>query len=176
MKKLYLYFIYPLFTIWFASQANILNENLSIAGSKPNMHFIFIIWALSLVISFSLSIHKCIRKSIHFKLLNPLLWIACSLFLIAVLFPYPPEINFLISELHINLSFIGLFLLLIVISLMVISLKMTYYIYPFDFYLVFIYICALGIFGANYMSVNSLVEIFLAIILPIYLNHLSNRI
>ena len=176
MKKLYLYLIYPIFTIWFASQANFMNENLSIAGSKPNMYFIFILWSISLVIAFSLSIHKCIRKSIHFKLLNPLLWIACSIFLIAVLLPYQPEMNFLIAELHINLSFVGLFLLLIVISLMIISLRMTYYIYPYDFYLVFIYICALGIFGANYMSVNSLVEVFLAIILPIYLHHLEKNI
>ncbi len=176
MKKLYLYLIYPLFTIWFASQANILNENLSIAGSKPNMYYIFIIWAISLVIAFSIGMHKCIHKSIHSKLLIPLLSIACLLFLVAVLLPYQPELNFLISELHINLSFIGLFLLLIVISLMIISLKMTYYIYPYDFYLVFIYICALGIFGANYMSVNSLVEIFLAIILPIYLVHLGEKL
>ena len=176
MKKLYLYFIYPLFTIWFASQANIMNENLSIAGSKPNMYYIFILWAISLVIAFSLSIFKCIHKSIHSKLLIPLLFIACFLFITAVILPYQPEINFMIAELHINLSFIGLFLLLIVISLMIISLKMTYYIYPYDFYLVFIYICALGIFGANYMSVNSLVEIFLAIILPIYLVHLEKRL
>lgn len=176
MKKIYLYFIYPIFTIWFASQANIMSENLSIAGSKPNMYYIFILWAISLIIAFSLSIFKCIHKSIHSKYLMPLLFISCLIFLIAVLLPYQPEINFLIAELHINLSFIGLFLLLVVISLMVVSLKMTFYIYPYDFYLVFIYICALGIFGANYMSVNSLVEIFLAIILPIYLMHLQNRL
>lgn len=176
MKKIYLYIIYPLFTIWFASQANLIRENLSIAGSKPNMYFIFILWAISLVIAFSFGMHECIHKSIHSKYLIPLLAIACLLFLIAVILPYQPENNFLISELHIHLSFIGLFLLLIVISLMVISLKMTTYIYPYDFYLVFIYMCALGIFGANYMSVNSLVEIFLAIILPIYLIHLGNTI
>lgn len=176
MKKLYLYIIYPIFTIWFASQANLISENLSIAGSKPNMHFIFILWAISLILAFSLGIFKCMRKSIHSRILTPLLWIACLLFLVAVILPYQPEINFIISELHISLSFIGLFLLLIVISLMVISLRMTTYIYPYDFYLVFIYICALGIFGANYMSVNSLVEIFLAIILPIYLIHLEKRL
>jgi hypothetical protein len=176
MKNIYLYIIYPLFTYWFASQANLFSENLSIAGSKENMHFIFILWAISLSIAFSIGFSKCIYKSMHSKYLVPLLGLSLGIFLFAVFLPYQPESFPILSELHITLSFLGLFLLLIVIALLIISLRFTYFIYPFDLYLVFIYISALGIFGSNYMSVNSLVEIFLAILLPIYLFHLGKRL
>ena len=174
--NLYLYLIYPIFTYLFASQADIFRDNLSIAGSKENMYFVFIVWGFSLIIAFSIGMHKCIHKSIHSKLLISLLSIACLLFIIAIILPYQPEHNFIVAELHVNLSFIGLFLLLVVIALMIMSLSMTYRIYPYDMFLIFIYICALGMFGANYMSVNSFVEIFLAIILPIYLVRLGGKL
>ena len=42
--------------------------------------------------------------------------------------------------------------------------------------MILMYGCSLGIYGANYMSVNSLVEVFLGILLPIYLYHLGDRL
>ena len=177
MKRIvYLYVIYPIFTYWFANHANLFSENFSIAGGKEGMYLIFILWALSLEIAFSIGFSKCIRKSIHSKQLIPLLAISSSIFLFAVLLPYQPETYPIVSELHITLSFIGLFSLLMIIAAMILSLRFTYFIYPYDMILVFIYIGALGIFGANYMSVNSLVELFLGITLPIYLFHLGRKL
>lgn len=172
----YLYFIYPIYSIWFTSHASFLRDNLSIVGNLEGMRYYFIIWAVLCEIALGIGFHRCIHKSIHRKYLIPMLSISSFMFLTSILLPYLPEDYPILSELHIMLSFVGLLSMLFIASIMVISLKMTYSIYPFEYYMLLIYGCSLGIYGANYMSVNSLVEIFLGIMLPIYLYHLGDRL
>ena len=173
IQRIYIYFLYPLFTCLFAFQENIFHANLSIVGSKEGMHFVFVLWALCCEIALSIGFRSCLHKSIHSRKLMVFIAGSAFLFIFAILLPYLPKEYPIVSELHINLSFIALFSLLVDIALMVMSLRMTYCIYPYDVYLILIYLGALGIFGANYMSVNSLVEIYLGILLPIYLDRLG---
>lgn len=171
---IYLYLIYPIYSIWFVSHASIIYDNISIVGNLDGMRLYFIIWAFLCEIALAIGFHRCIHKSMHRKYLIPMLSICSLMFLTSILFPYLPEQYPILSELHVMLSFCGLLAMLLVASMMVMSLKMTYKIYPFDYLLVLIYGCSLGIYGANYMSVNSLVEIFLGILIPIYLYHLGD--
>lgn len=172
----YLYVIYPIFTIWFASQASLIRDNLSIIGNLEGMYPIFIIWGICCEIALGIGFHQCIHKSIYRRILIPLLAICSAMYLTSIFLPYLPEQHPILSELHITLSFVGLICMLAIVALMVISLKMTYSIYPYDMLLLLIFGSAIGIFGANYMSVNSLVEIFLGIIIPIYLYQLGGKL
>ena len=172
--QIYLYFIYPIYSIWFASHASFTMDNFSIVGNLEGMRVYFIIWALLCEFALGIGFHKCIHKSIHKKYLIPMLSMSSFMFLTSVLLPYLPKEYPILSELHIMLSFVGLLSMLFIASMMIISLKMTYNIYPYDYFMILIYGCSLGIYGANYMSVNSLVELFLGIVLPIYLYHLGD--
>ena len=174
--QIYLYFIYPIYSIWFASNASLIMDNLSIVGNLKGMRFYFILWAILCEIALGIGFFPCIKKSTHKKIFTSMLLISAAMFSIAILLPYLPESYPVLSELHITLSFIGLLSMLFVAALLVMNLSLIYKIYPFDIMMIGIYGCALGIYGANYMSVNSLVEIFLGIILPIYLFHLKERL
>lgn len=176
MKSLYLYCLYPIYTIWFASHASILDENLSIAGNHEGMRIYFMIWAIMCEVALGIGFHQCIHKSIHKKILIPMLALSSLMFLSSVFLPYLPECYPILSEFHILLSFVGLIFMLLITAMMVLSLSMTHMVKPYDFYLILLYGASLGIFGANYMSVNSFVEIFIGILLPIYLNHLGGRL
>ncbi len=173
---IYLYLIYPIYSIWFISHASIIHDNLSIVGNLDGMRVYFIIWALLCELALGIGFHKCIHKSMHKKYLIPMLSVSSFMFLTSILLPYLPEEYPILSELHIMLSFVGLLSMLFIASMMIISLRMTYNIYPYDYYMILMYGCSLGIYGANYMSVNSLVEVFLGILLPIYLYHLGDRL
>ncbi|MGN1344375.1 MAG: hypothetical protein ACI4U3_07325, partial [Traorella sp.] len=145
-------------------------------GGYHGMHIWLILWAISCEMALALGLKRCLSHSIHAKKIKLFIAFSAVIFMIAIILPYLPSQYPLISELHINLSFLGLLSLLVDVALLVISLSMTYYIYPYDLYLLFIYLGALGIFGANYMSVNSLVEVYLAILLPIYLYQLGGKL
>lgn len=172
----YLCLIYPLYTYWFASHASLLNENLSYVGNLEGMQIHFIIWAFSCVLALSLGFSKCIRFCIHKKLILSGIAFSAMMFLSSVLLPYLPESYPVIAQFHITLSFAGLILLLIMIAILVLELRWIYLIFPYDQILILIYGIALGIFGSHYMSVNSLVEVFLGIALPIYLISLRRKI
>lgn len=173
---LYLYILYPFYTLWFASHASLIHENLSYVGNLKGMHTYFIIWAVMCEIALLIGFYKCLPKCIHAKMLFPLIVISAFLFLGSSILPYLPQIYPLSAQFHILLSFIGLLMILAVIAMMVFSLHLSYSIFPYDYLLMLIYGMVLGIYGAHYMSVNSLVEVFLGITLPIYLFHLGGRL
>lgn len=172
----YLYLVYPIYSIWFTMHASLIRDNFSIVGNLEGMRLYFIIWAILCEIAMGIGFHRCIHKSIYKKYLIPMLSVSSLMFLTSVLLPYLPESYPILSELHIVLSFVGLLSMLFIASAMVISFRMVHSIYPYDYYMILIYGCSLGIYGANYMSVNSLVELFLGIIIPIYLYHLGDRL
>lgn len=179
MKNLiyiYLYIIYPFYTCWFASHASIINENLSYVGNLKGMRIHFIIWSFMCVIALVIGIKSCLNKCLHYKKIQIILILSCILFLSSVLLPYLPELYPIMSQMHESMAFVGLIVLLVGCACMIVDLKMNYPIYPYDFILVGIYGIALGIYGSHYMSVNSLVEIFLGIALPIYLIHLGGKL
>lgn len=173
---LYLYVIYPLCTLWFASHASLINENLSYVGNLEGMHLYFIAWAIMCVIALSIGFKRCMPKCMHARFLSVLMMLSAFIFLFSIILPYLPEIYPLSAQLHITLSFAGLLMIMAVIAMMVLSLRFSFHIYPYDYILLLIYGMALGIYGAHYMSVNSLVEVFLGITLPIYLYHLGGKL
>lgn len=179
MKKLsylYVYILYPVYTCWFASHSSIINENLSHVGNLKGMRIHFILWALMCVLALSIGLKTCIRKCYHDRSIRFIITLSCLLFLTSVLLPYLPEFYPFMSQMHESMAFIGLVVLLIGCAYMVIDLKMNYSIYPYDIILIGIYGIALGIYGSHYMSVNSLVEIFLGMVMPIYLIHLGEKL
>lgn len=173
---LYLHIVYPLYTLWFAMHASLVQENLSYVGNLDGMHLYFIIWAIMCETALALGFQRCLPKCLHAKRLMPWIVISALLFLISVILPYFPQSHPLSAQFHIALSFIGLIMILVVIIMMVISLCFSYTIFPYDYLLILIDGIALGIYGAHHMSVNSLVEVFLGITLPIYLYHLRGKI
>ena len=173
---LYLYGIYPFCTLWLASFASLIDENLSYVGNLEGMRPYFIGWAVMCELALAIGFKMCMPKCIHSRVLTPLMLLSAGMFLISIVLPYIPQIYPLSAQLHITLSFIGLLMILSVAAMMVLSLKMTYSIYPYDYVLFIIYGIALGIYGAHYMSVNSLVEVFLGITLPIYLYRLGGKL
>lgn len=136
----------------------------------------FIGWAVMCELALAIGFKKCMPKCIHSKILTPFMILSAVLFLISIILPYVPQLYPFSAELHITLSFIGLLMILAVVAMMVFSLKMSYSVYPYDYILLTIYGIALGIYGAHYMSVNSLVEVFLGIALPIYLYRLGGKL
>lgn len=176
MEKIYLYLLYPIYTIWFASHASIINENLSYVGNLKGMRIHFILWAFMCAYALSIGLIKCSKKCIHVKRVQLMILISAFLFLTSVLLPYLPEYYPIISEFHESMAFIGLILLLVSIAYLIVDLKIKYNVYPFDYILIMMYAIALAIYGNHFMSVNSLVEIFLGITLPIYLVKLGESL
>lgn len=173
---IYIHLFFPIFTLGFASKASLIDENLSYIGNMDNMHIYFIVWAILCELALAIGFHRCLYKSAHARLLKKVTLWSAGLFMVSILLPYLPQLFPILSELHIYLSFFGLILVLIDCAMLCMSLKMSMRIFPFDYILLLIYGIALGMYGAHHMSVNSLVEVFLSISLPIYLYQLGGYI
>lgn len=176
MRTIFIYLIYPIWTILFASQASILEENLSIAGNLPYRHPFFILWAIVTLSVLGSSFNQCIRYSIHKSFLKFVSIIASSIFLFAVILPYLPERYPMIADWHISLSFAGLITMLGCVGMMMISLTFTGY-RLIEYNMMYVSICMISLmifFGFG--LVNSLVEIFAAISTAIYLDQLAKRL
>lgn len=174
--KSYLYFIYPVYTLWFASHASLVNENLSYIGNALDFRVHFIVWSFACVMALAIGFSSCLKKCLHKRVLGFIICLCAILFLLSVLLPYLPDVYPLIADLHVNLSFLSLYSLLIVIVLLVLSLRLNHPIRIYLYFLGMIYGIALMIFSYHYMSVNSLVEVFLGIALPIYLDSLGGSL
>lgn len=173
MRNWIIYCLYPVWTIIFASQASILEENLSIAGNLENRHFLFVIWACTTLYVLAIGYKDCIKHSLHQKILRNFSVISSLTFMIAVLLPYKPEYYPNISDWHVSLSFVALISMLGCVGMMLISLTFTHrHLTYFNlFYILICMICLIIFFGFG--IVNSLVEIFAAITTAIYLDQLA---
>lgn len=175
-KMVYIYLLFPIYTLWFANHASLKLENLSYVGNLKGMHVHFMMWAIACVVALSFGCIGCARKCIHYKYIRPFIVVSACLFMGSIVLPYLPSNYPVLAQLHISMSFIGLILFLMTVGLIVLDLKMLGSIFPYDSLLVVIYGIALGIYGSNFMSVNSQVEVFLAIVMPIYLHLLWMKI
>lgn len=170
LQWLYLLIIYPIYTFWFASHASILDENLSYVGNLDHLHWAFILWGLLTILALAFGIRTCIEHSL-FKMRNKrFTLLSACLLILAVTLPYRPADYPFLSFIHILLSFAAPLSLLAVILMIFMDLKM---IYPKIMkYSMFVYalicILSLGIYF-KYASVNTLVEIFIAITVSILL-------
>lgn len=173
---IYLYGIYPLCTFLFAAQASLLHENLSFVGNMKGMRGWFILWAVLCEAALAIGFMRCLKKTVYKKYLSRLTILNALIFMASILIPYLPESFPIWSNLHIDLSFISVYLLLILIVILTICLRMSGSVFPYEYVLILIYGAAFFIFSQNAMSVNSLTEIFLAITLPLYLYHLGGKV
>lgn len=171
IRQFFIYFIYPILTIIFASQSSIIEDNLSIVGNLEGKHLWFIGWGICTQVALGLGFFGCLKHSIHQKQLKPLILLASILNMIAIVLPYQPNRFPQLSRYHVGISFISLLSMLVLVGFLVTSLMINHQI--FHFYLMFVVFC-LAIMGyyLHCTYVNSLIEICVAIATPIYLDQL----
>lgn len=169
LQWLYLLIIYPMYTFWFASHASILEENLSYVGNLTHLHGFFILWGILTIYALAIGLRSCLQHSIFKQQYEKMSLLSACLLVVAVTLPYQPNTYPLLSFLHILLSFAAPLSLLAMVFVLLNDLRMLYP--KMKVYLtIFSIICviALGIYF-TYASVNSFVEIFLAISLSVLL-------
>lgn len=171
MRNWFIYVIYPTITIAFASQASLLEDNLSIVGNLENQRFLFIGWGVLTQIALGMGFMDCLKYSIHQKKIKPFLMMASLLNMIAILLPYQPENYPSFSRYHVGLSFISLLSMLVLLGFLITSLMINHQI--FQYYLCYVAFCMLIMgYYLHCTYVNSLVEVVVAIATPIYLDRL----
>lgn len=177
LQWLYLLIIYPTYTVWFASHASILDENLSYVGNLDHLHWAFILWGSLTILALAMGIRTCIEHSL-FKNRHKLITIGSAcLLVLAVTLPYRPADYPFLSFVHILLSFAAPIGLLVAVLLIFMDLKMIYPHIMKTLLPIFYLICiiALGIYF-KYASVNTLVEIFISISVSILLKITAIRL
>ena len=175
LKMLYIYFLYPIGTFLYAIQASLTDENLTYVRSLKNP-LLFLFWAAATITALAIGFFPCLKASIHQKQLKRAVLASAVLFVLAALCPYAPETIPILSDLHVALSFISLCGMLACIGLMLVSLSWNHT-HLQIFWSVYVCICIIAVsILFYYMKVNSLVEIFVAIVSPIFLLELSKKV
>lgn len=170
-KEVFIYLIYPIFTLLFASQASLFEDNLSIVGNLAHQHGYFIIWGICTQLVLGLGFFSCMKHSIHQKYLKPCVIGASVLNMVSILLPYKPDIFPALSRYHVGLSFISLLSMLVVLGFLITSLMINHQI--FHFYMMYVVFCFLIMgYYLHCTYVNSMVEVVIAIATPIYLDQL----
>lgn len=170
LQWLYLLIGYPCYTIWFASHASILDENLSFVGNLGNLHWAFILWGILTILALAIGMQPCIDHSLFKRRNRFIIMLSAWLLVLAVTLPYQPADLPFLSFIHILLSFAAPLSLLAGTLMVFMDLKMIYPKIMKASISVYSLICilALGIYF-KYASVNTLVEIFLSISVSILL-------
>lgn len=172
--KILVYLIYPIATLWLATKAPIVSENLTYIANQLGYRWAFISWSISTVVLLAILLIPIVNKSIHKKRIQSIFFVSAICYTTATLLPY--DINAGIGSAHVTLSFVGMIGLLLGIICLAQSLSFNQTLSVFQKYGA---ILIGGIALAIYLqrgSINSLVEIFLAISLPIYLLELGKEI
>lgn len=171
MRNCLIYIVYPILTLAFASQSSLMEDNLSIVGNFEHLRFVFIGWGICTQIVLGLGFWDCLKHCLHQKQLKPLLIITSIINMIAIVLPYQPENYPQFSRIHVGLSFISLCSMLILLGFLLTSLMINHQI--FYYYLSYVMFCFLIMgFYLHFTYVNSLVEVIVAITIPIYLDRL----
>lgn len=172
--KIIVYLLYPILTLWLATKAPLVSENLTYIANQLGYRWAFIGWSFITLALLGLLLMLLIKKSVHKGWIQALVVFSAISYGVAVLLPYDMESG--LGNAHVTLSFIGMIGLLFSIICLSQSLSFSFSLSPFMKYGGML---ISGIALALYLqrgSINSLVEIFLAISLPIYLLELRKEI
>lgn len=169
--------IYPLYTLFFACQASLLYENLSYVGNVLGKRLEFFIWGMATAAALAIGVWRCLPSFFNRKLMKNFVYATTILLLSSILLPYLPDTYPMIAFIHIGLAFIAPLSLLSCVALVLIELFLAQSLIFQKALNLFLIICilSLGILF-RFGSVNSLVEIFVAISCTYLLMWIASKI
>lgn len=161
---LYCCILYPMYTVWFSSQASLLYENLSYVGNVLGKRMEFFLWGIATASALAIGIWRCLPYCVNQRVMKNFVYGTTCFLLVSILLPYLPDTYPFVAFIHIALAFVAPLSLLSCVALVLFELFLGQAIVFQTSLNLFLLICiiSLGILF-RFGSVNSLVEIFVAI-------------